>query len=347
MGQGFTDGVVDHIAVHQNQLYVSGTFSQSGANYVWRVARWDGQAWQPLTPQVVFGGDIAIVSYGGKLVAANITQLDTTPFNKMVWWDGSMWTQMGTGLVGGSVSSVAVHNGDLVVAGSFQATGDTPLTGFARWSGSSWVPYATSTVQPVYSMTSYRGQLAVGGKFDSIGNQRPHNWGVFVSAPNALVLPPSVQLCPGGSHTFAVDWLGSTPATFVWRHDGTPVFDGFTPWGSMLSGAGTPELILTGIASDDSGAYDCVVTNVCGIDTTPAAVLSVPPACCDSIDFNNDEFFPDTADIDDFLSVFSGGACGSVQSPGCNDIDFNNDMFFPDTADIDAFLSVFSGGPCL
>jgi hypothetical protein len=37
-----------------------------------------------------------------------------------------------------------------------------------------------------------------------------------------------------------------------------------------------------------------------------------------------------------------------VVNPGvCDDIDFNNDNLFPDTTDIDAFLSVFSGGPCI
>jgi hypothetical protein len=66
---------------------------------------------------------------------------------------------------------------------------------------------------------------------------------------------------------------------------------------------------------------------------------------CDSIDFNNDGLFPDTLDIDDFLSVFSGGPCSN--DPLCGDIDINNDGLFPDTLDIDAFLSVFSGGPCL
>jgi hypothetical protein len=65
---------------------------------------------------------------------------------------------------------------------------------------------------------------------------------------------------------------------------------------------------------------------------------------CDSIDYNNDGLFPSTLDIDDFLSVFSGGPCST---PNCNDIDFNNDSLTPDTADIDALLSVFSGGPCL
>ncbi len=77
-----------------------------------------------------------------------------------------------------------------------------------------------------------------------------------------------------------------------------------------------------------------------------APMPSVGPVC-DSIDFNNDSLYPDTADIDDFLSVFSGGPCSTAPTPGCSDIDFNNDSLFPDTLDIDALLSVFSGGGCL
>ena len=86
------------------------------------------------------------------------------------------------------------------------------------------------------------------------------------------------------------------------------------------------------------------LTTVAG---TQELVLFAGGASCDSIDFNNDTLFPDTADIDDFLSVFSGGPCSTAPSPGCNDVDFNNDTLFPDTLDIDALLSVFSGGPCL
>ncbi len=71
--------------------------------------------------------------------------------------------------------------------------------------------------------------------------------------------------------------------------------------------------------------------------------LTVSPNC-DAIDFNGDGLFPDTTDIDDFLTVFSGGACGNA--PNCGDIDFNNDGLYPDTSDIDALLNVFSGGAC-
>ncbi len=68
-------------------------------------------------------------------------------------------------------------------------------------------------------------------------------------------------------------------------------------------------------------------------------------SACDSIDFNNDGFSPDTADLVDFLAVMSGGACSN--DPNCGDIDFNNDQLYPDTADIQSLLRVFSGGPCL
>lgn len=73
-------------------------------------------------------------------------------------------------------------------------------------------------------------------------------------------------------------------------------------------------------------------------------------AQCDSLDFNHDGVWPDTQDIDDFRSVFSGGLCSGQQpgEPPCNtDIDFDNDGTFPDTLDIDTFIRVFGGGPCV
>ncbi len=82
-----------------------------------------------------------------------------------------------------------------------------------------------------------------------------------------------------------------------------------------------------------------------GLDGGPAVFSFTVGTACNDIDFNNDGLFPDTADIDDMLSVFSGGPCST--GPACDPIDFNNDGLFPDTADIDSFLSVFSGGPCL
>ncbi len=64
---------------------------------------------------------------------------------------------------------------------------------------------------------------------------------------------------------------------------------------------------------------------------------------CDTIDFNRDSLFPDTTDIADFVTVFAGGPCSTIQ---CGDVDFNNDGVTSDVDDIAALLRVFSGGPC-
>jgi hypothetical protein len=111
---------------------------------------------------------------------------------------------------------------------------------------------------------------------------------------------------------------------------------------------GIAEIETSGVDCNNNGIDDAV--DIVQETSTDVNSDGIPDECqtgnvCDSIDFNNDGLFPDTADIDDFLSVFSGGPCSN--DPNCNDIDFNNDALFPDTGDIDSYLSVFSGGPCL
>ncbi len=91
--------------------------------------------------------------------------------------------------------------------------------------------------------------------------------------------------------------------------------------------------------------YEAVLTVFDGVGASTTQSVNILSSPCDSIDFNNDGFFPDTLDIDDFLSVFSGAPCSN--DPNCADTDFNNDGLYPDTLDIDSLLSVFSGGPCL
>jgi hypothetical protein len=100
------------------------------------------------------------------------------------------------------------------------------------------------------------------------------------------------------------------------------------------------DMLIAAWADGASGAGDILAQNI-NINGT----IGPGGPTCDSIDFNNDGLFPDTLDIDDFLSVFSGGPCSN--DPNCGDIDFNNDGLFPDTLDVDSLLSVFSGGGCL
>ncbi len=156
----------------------------------------------------------------------------------------------------------------------------------------------------------------------------------FNGGPEGIVyVPPGSPLFPNPTMLVALYNFGRVDAVDV-DANGNPI-------------AGTDRPFLTGLSGVE-GAFidpqsgDFIFSTYGGGNR----IVSVRGFArhCDAIDFNGDGLYPDTADIDDFLSVFSGGSCSTGT---CGDIDFNNDCLFPDTSDIDSLLSVFSGGPCL
>ncbi len=161
--------------------------------------------------------------------------------------------------------------------------------------------------------------------------------------PTFIIQPQGGEVVSSSTLSLDASAAGDEPMTYQWQRNGVPLENGAGSTGVVVSGATTTTLVLAGVAVEDSGAYECIATNTCGSATSLTALVTVASAC-DPIDFNRDDLFPDTADIDDFLTVFSGGPCSN--DPECGDIDFNNDGLFPDTADIDSLLRVFSGGPC-
>ncbi|MFO0830882.1 MAG: M12 family metallo-peptidase [Phycisphaerales bacterium] len=137
------------------------------------------------------------------------------------------------------------------------------------------------------------------------------------------------EFCSTDAGTITLTATGGSGTTLAWYADacaGTPV------------GTGSPLVIDSPAVST---TYFARWETACAASGCVSVGVNATIA---STDFNNDGLFPDTADLDDMLSVFSGGSCSN--DPNCGSIDFNGDGLFPDTADIDAFLLVFSGGSC-
>ncbi|HEX2838125.1 MAG TPA: hypothetical protein VHN77_08370 [Phycisphaerales bacterium] len=235
---------------------------------------------------------------------------------------------------------------------------------YARYSVSDVVfadtanPASTATVQ-VWVHAKFRGEVVMTGAEGCGLNTRSARLGY------------SLGIGSTGGGAYTIDDLsvsnGLPPGVQV---DGTPYGVTTGPYTVTL---GTPVTLVMAAASEVSAGicYPPATAMDPGVDataeiflapgdavfTTPAGIVASSAQgliadnvflgtglVCDPTDFNGDGLFPDTADIDDFLSVFSGGPCSTGT---CGDTDFNNDGLFPDTADIDALLSVFSGGPCL
>ena len=127
-----------------------------------------------------------------------------------------------------------------------------------------------------------------------------------LALPTFATQPTDVETCPGTDVAFTVVTNLPPAETLQWRKDGFPIDIASNPT------AGTSTLVLTSVQAVDEGRYECVATASCGMTMSFPADLTLKECStgtCDDIDFNNDGLYPDTTDIDAFLSVFSGGGC--------------------------------------
>lgn len=95
------------------------------------------------------------------------------------------------------------------------------------------------------------GTVAVGG-------------GPVVVAPAITTQPASQTVTAGSTVTFVVVASGTSPFTYQWRKDGTPI-----------TGATGATLTLTSVTSASAGSYTVVVSNSAGSATSNPAVLTV------------------------------------------------------------------------
>jgi hypothetical protein len=177
------------------------------------------------------------------------------------------------------------------------------------------------------------------------------SWDVACSTPVINNNPDNVSNAPANSNVqFQVGLaIGAGSRTYQWQkqNPANNTWFNLANAANIYSGVATNTLTVITVNESDEGRFRCVVSSICGSDTSANATLTVAPIgpTCDDIDFNNDGSSFDPQDVDAFLSVFSEGPCIPANA-NCQDVDFNNDGSLFDPCDIDSFLLVFSEGPC-
>ncbi|MBI5383402.1 MAG: immunoglobulin domain-containing protein [Verrucomicrobia bacterium] len=91
-------------------------------------------------------------------------------------------------------------------------------------------------------------------------------------APSITLQPQSRTVSPGTTATFMVAATGTAPLNYQWLRNGANLLNGGT-----ISGAASPVLTLANIQTNDTGAYQVVVTNAFGAVTSQVAMLSRTP----------------------------------------------------------------------
>jgi len=95
---------------------------------------------------------------------------------------------------------------------------------------------------------------------------------VDIASPSITQQPESQMAYPGQSVNFSI--TVSNAANCQWRKDSTNLIDG-----GSVSGATSNTLTISTVTTNDDGAYDVVVANACGSQTSTAATLSVSTLC--------------------------------------------------------------------
>jgi probable HAF family extracellular repeat protein len=258
------------------------------------------------------------------------------------WVDGQGIQDLGT--IPGATTCIGIEcsaDGSVVVGTFYTGTPFTYIHFY--WTQQTGI----QTIPSLAGTDGNAARVSPDGNFIMTTDGYPAPGGLWNRSANTLTAVPSgtgsywvgTDITPGAGQLAVTGRRLSGGGSIQIHHPSTGVVDAFTRAG-VASVAVTSQAI---VMSTDSRT---VLANNTG---QRAFKLCLPPwgttggSNCDSIDFNRDNNYPDTADIDAFLRVFSGGTCPTSQ---CGDIDFNNDGNFPDTNDISTFLRVFSGGSC-
>ena len=146
------DGDKDVTTADYNVSRIRGNWQSMGSTGLNNTVRC--MAFDPISGLVYVGGDFTTA--GGSSA------------NYVASWDGSSWSNLGSGL-NGICRDMAVKNGVLYVVGDFTQAGGATANRLAKWDGSSWSTYGTGANGVVYCIHFDRDHdMYVGGAFTSV-----------------------------------------------------------------------------------------------------------------------------------------------------------------------------------
>jgi hypothetical protein len=146
------------------------------------VQRLSGGSWQPLgmltpaTPIEFVAMDcLAFATNGDLLVGGIFGSIDGVAANCVARWNGSVWSPLGSGLVGRVHALLATSTGGVFAGGLFGTSLAASSTSLAQWNGSVWTSVGAGTQSSIapfpvgaLALAEFAGNVVVAGQFDSM-----------------------------------------------------------------------------------------------------------------------------------------------------------------------------------
>jgi trimeric autotransporter adhesin len=177
-----TNGLIDAIAVHNNDVYLGGNFTGTESIQANNIVRWDGTSWSALGTGV--DGPVSALAFVGNTlyVGGYFRNAGGIPANRIAAWNGNSWSALGQSPndgvdTSGWVASLTRIGSDLYVGGHFASAGPgIPVGNIARWDGSAWhdLGGGTSANDDVYTMANDGASVYAAGYIYGAGGSTAH-----------------------------------------------------------------------------------------------------------------------------------------------------------------------------
>jgi hypothetical protein len=259
-------------------LYAGGCFTTAGGIPANNIAEWNGTTWLALGAGVSGEGiytsvkALAFDSVGNLYAGGDFTNAGGVSANFIAKWNGSVWTSLGSGLIGQGFAYNGVNalvfdiSGNLYAGGNFTNAGGVPANNIAKWNGNTWSTLGAGiSGVPLYSEVNTEvntlvfdssGNLYVGGYFTNAGGVPANNiakwngntwsplWSGMNGTVSSLAFDNSGDLYATGAFTTA----GGVPANGIAKWNGSA-------WIALGSGIGGSVNVPSGysLAFDRSG----------------------------------------------------------------------------------------------
>ena len=195
---------------------------------------------------------------GGLYMGGSFTTAGNWIANRIIHWNGSSWSKLGSGIPNGNVYALLVDpSGNLYVGGSFaDAGGNLAADRIAMWDGSAWNALGNGLGGDVRALLMDSGDLYVAGSFDNAGgNQYADKIAVWDGSAwsnlgTGSKTGTAYTILMAGSNLY----LGGTFSDF----DGNPDADRIAMWDGgawNALGSGISNNDVFTLAYDGSGGY--------------------------------------------------------------------------------------------
>jgi hypothetical protein len=261
---GGTNGRVEACAVFDDgsgpALFIGGSFTQAGNVYTVNVAKLGPQGWEPVGEGVGVPGQTVTSlkvfddGSGPKLYAAgNISPPPGSYFSKVMCWDGSQWTVVGSACPTGRFILEVYDDGSgpALYAGGSSINMGTMFSSIARWNGSTWTPLPGLPINiAVSSMLTWNdgtGSKLHVGFGQNVGPAPITRWDGSTWSPMAGSLGPVVSMCVFDDGTGPTLYEGGNFTGCVMRWNGST-------WTQVGSGLLVMQYVHLATFDDGSGA---------------------------------------------------------------------------------------------